>query len=158
WWDRIIYVDMSGQDGDTVAFPLYYRLGKESLYAISQRPLDAFKLADPRLIDAPLSGWNALWRIGTHTGIVLAALGYQITEATHLLTHPTAWLSRLTEAASCSRETAMSASFFIDEFSHWPKEKQVSLTEALRTKIELLTTDVAMRALVGAPQPGINWQ
>jgi DNA helicase HerA-like ATPase len=34
-WQRIRYVDMSGKLGYVVPFPLYYRLGNESLYTIA---------------------------------------------------------------------------------------------------------------------------
>ena len=40
FWDRIIYVDMSGKDGYITPFPLYYRMGSElSLLEISERYL-----------------------------------------------------------------------------------------------------------------------
>jgi hypothetical protein len=149
---------MSSRHGYTVPIPFYIRHSDyESLYAISQRPLEVFR-HDKHLIEAPITGWNALWRVGTHTGIILASLGYQVTEATHLLTHPAAWLSRLNEVADRFPEAAPSVAFFTQEFSTWPKDKQVTFTEALRTKLELFTTEPAMRALVGAAKPGINWQ
>src|SRR6266496_3288437 len=46
-WPRVIYVDMSGQSGYVTPFPLYYRLGGETLYTISQRMLDMIQKMDP---------------------------------------------------------------------------------------------------------------
>jgi len=67
-WPRVLYVDLSGSDGWVVPFPLYYRLGNETLYEISQRYLDIVRKADPYLQTASVEGFNALWRIGTYTG------------------------------------------------------------------------------------------
>src|SRR5918992_1676388 len=40
FWDRIVYVDMSGKGGYITPFPLYYKLGTErSLLEISERYL-----------------------------------------------------------------------------------------------------------------------
>jgi hypothetical protein len=89
FWDRIIYVDMSGKDGIVVPSPLYYRLGTErSLLEVAERYLQTIIKSNPDLFHAQVLGWPPLHRIGVYTGMVLAALGYQITEAEHLLHHP----------------------------------------------------------------------
>jgi hypothetical protein len=88
-WDRIIYVDMSGKDGALVPWPLYYRLGTErSLLEIAERYLQTIIKSNPDLFHAQVLGWPPLHRIGDYSGIVLAALGYQITEAEELLDNP----------------------------------------------------------------------
>ena len=94
-WPRVLYVDMSGRDGHIIPFPVYYRLGSESLYEISQRFLDVVRKIDPNLQTASIEGWNPLWRTGTHIGMALAALGLQITEADSMLRNPLAWKGRL---------------------------------------------------------------
>src|SRR5689334_17339269 len=38
-WPHITYIDLAGRSGYVSPFPLYYRLGNESLYEIAQRPL-----------------------------------------------------------------------------------------------------------------------
>jgi hypothetical protein len=97
-WPRVRYVDMAATTGSVVPFPLYYRLGDESLFTISQRYLDAVRLLDPALASASVEGWNALWRTGTYTGMLLVAIGHQITEAESLLAHPDRWRDRVTTA------------------------------------------------------------
>src|SRR5215216_1665618 len=87
-WQRVLYVDMSGQSGQVIPFPLYYRLGNESLYDISQRYLDVVRKLDPYLQTASVEGWNPLWRTGTYIGMILAGLNFQITEAEKLLQNP----------------------------------------------------------------------
>src|SRR5215216_1923095 len=87
-WRRVRYVNMSERAGHVIAFPLYYRMGTESLYDISQRFLDVLRKLDPYLQTASVEGWNPLWRTGTHIGMILAALNFQITEAEKLLQNP----------------------------------------------------------------------
>ena len=56
-WSRIRYVNLSPTDY-VVPTPLYYRtgLGKETLFAISQRLPDALGRLDPKLRDASILG------------------------------------------------------------------------------------------------------
>src|SRR5918998_5023423 len=92
FWDRITYVDMSGKDGIVVPFPLYYRLGTErSLLENSRRYLQTIIKSNPDLFHAQVLGWPPLHRIGVLSGILLSALGYQITEAEDLLDNPETW-------------------------------------------------------------------
>lgn len=156
-WKRVMYVDMSGSSGTVVPMPLYYRLGTESYYSIAQRYLDVIRRVDPALQSASVEGFNALWRVGTYVGMVLAALDCQITEAEHLLRAPQAWLPRIHEAAQTHTEIAEAASFFTDQYLHWKEEKQVSRTDAFRTKAALLTIDPALRAMFGAERAGLEW-
>lgn len=156
-WKRVLYVDMNGSTGRVVTMPLYYHLGTESLYSISQRYLDVVRRVDPALQSASVEGFNALWRIGTYAGMVLAALGCQITEAEHLLRAPQAWLPRIREAAQTRPDMNEAAAFFTEQYIQWKEEKQVSRTDAFRTKTALLTIDPVMRAMFGAERSGIEW-
>jgi hypothetical protein len=158
WWDRIVLIDLAAETGDVVPFPTFYRLGTEDFYTIGQRPLDLFRQLDPELETAPITGLNALLRIGTHANTILAALGYQLTEAPHLLAHPMAWLSRLAEVENRFSETSASVSFLTQEFLQWSKDKQVTLSETFRTKVDLLTANPTMRAVFGASNPGVQWE
>ena len=87
-WRRVIYIDMSGKWGYVFPFPLYYRMGGESLYEVSQRYLDVVRKIDPFLQTASIEGWNPLWFTGTYVGMLLSALNLQITEAEQLLQNP----------------------------------------------------------------------
>jgi hypothetical protein len=98
-WERIVYVDMSGNVGAITPFPLYYRLGTErSLLEIAERYLQTIIKSNPDLFHAQVLGWPPLRRIGVYTAMVLAALGYQITEAENLLRHPEQWESHFNQA------------------------------------------------------------
>jgi hypothetical protein len=156
-WRRVLYVDMSGRGERVVGWPLYYRQGTESLYAMSQRYLDVVRRIDPALQSASVEGFNALWRIGTSTGMILSALGLQITEAEHLLSQPHLWVERVRSALPDCPELEPAARFFIDEYAAWKEERQTSRSDSFRTKAALFTLDPTMRAMFGANRPSIDW-
>ena len=157
-WRRVLYVDMSGSSGYVVPLPLYYRLGDESLYIISQRYLDTVRRIDPFLQTASVEGWNALWRVGTHVGIALAAMGLQITEAENLVRNPERWAGRLAEAAQAHPEAMESVVFFKEELVRWDERTRASRTDSFLNKTAIFRLDPAMRAMFGAREPGISWQ
>lgn len=170
-WKRVLYVDMSGKASSTVGgvgasdvgghvvpFPLYYRLGQESLYEISQRYLDVVRKTDPFLATASVEGWNALWRIGTHAGMVLSALGCQITEADHLLHYPEAWSERFAEALDVYPEVAPAVEFFKGQYMKWDEKTRERRIDSFVNKIALFSLDPSMKAMFGAGEPGIDWQ
>jgi hypothetical protein len=157
-WKRVVYVDMSGQGERVLGWPLYYRLGDESLYAVAQRYLDVVRRVDPSLQSASVEGFNALWRIGTYAGMVLSALGCQITEAESLLTNVAEWSARFAEAERRYPEVAPAVRFFTEEYASWKEDKQASRSDSFRTKIALFTLDPTMRAMFGSAAPGIDWR
>jgi hypothetical protein len=132
-------------------------LGNESLYTISQRYLDIIRRVDPYLVTASVQGWNALWRIGTYVGMILAALNLQITEAESLIRDPEAWRPRLAQALTIYPELAPAVSFFTEQFLEWREADRAAKTDAFLTKISLFSLDPVMTAMFGANQPGINW-
>lgn len=155
---RMVYVDMSGRGARVVPFPLYYRLGDESLYEVSQRFLDTVQSADPNLLSASVQGWNALWRIGTYTGMVLAGLRYQITEAEDLLAHPKDWTGRLHLALEKNPDDLLSAvDFFLNEYPSMDKREREMLTRSFLTKITSFALDRRLTAMFGAGTPGVDW-
>ncbi len=154
---RVIYVDMAGSNGYIVPFPLYYRLGNESLYEISQRFLDLLRKTDPALQSASIQGWNALSRIGTYTGMVFSALGCQIAEAEDLIRNPTNWTGRLNPLAELYPEIRPAIAFFTEEFPRWNEQTRASQTGSFLNK-NLIFLDPRIKAMYGAPTPGIDWQ
>ena len=155
-WRRVLYVDMSGQSGHVVPFPLYYRLGGESLYTISQRYLDVLRRLDPFLQTASVEGWNPLWRAGTYAGMILAALGYQITEAGDLLAHPGGWLRRFESMLEVRQELWPAIAYF-EELADLSHSQRTRRTESFANKIALFSLDPSMRAMFGGSPPGIDW-
>lgn len=157
-WKRVIYVDMSGSGGHVVPFPLYYRLGEENLYTISQRFLDVVRKVDPWLQSASIEGWNAVWRIGTYAGMILAALGCQITEARSLLTKPEAWSSRFDEALQKHPDVRPAVEFFTQEYMRWDDKSRARRIDSFLNKIAIFNLDPTMSAMFGGNVPGLDWE
>ena len=112
-WPRVDYVDWSGGSGYVQPFPLLTPLSPDdSLFAISQRFLSVLERLDPYLKTASIQGWNALYEIGTYAGMLLAALGLQITEAADLIRHTERWEGRLERALSLNEEVKPAVEFF----------------------------------------------
>jgi hypothetical protein len=158
FWDRIVYVDMSGKEGSITPFPLYYRMGTErSLLEIAERYLQTIIKSNPALFQAQVLGWPPLHRIGVYTGLILSALGYQITEAEDLLRHPEQWVNRFTEAEHRYPEVHPAVAFFRDEYIPMRQTERSRLTTPFLDKIFTFPLDPSLRALFGAKEPGINW-
>lgn len=155
-WRRVIYVDMSGRTSGVIPFPLYYRMGQESLYEISQRYLDIVRKLDPNLHTASVEGWNPLWRIGTAAGMVLGALGFQITEAESLITNPSEWERYFAAVLNIHPEAQPAVEFFQD-YATWKDEIRSRRSDSFLNKAALFTFDPSMKAMFGADAPGIDW-
>jgi hypothetical protein len=160
FWDRITYVDMSGKDGVFVPFPLYYRLGTErSLLEIAERYLQTIIKSNPDLFHAQVLGWPPLHRIGDYSGIVLSALGYQITEAEDLLDNPEAWeaAGRFAQAEQVSSEAKRAVSYFRNKYIPMREADRARVTTPFLDKIFTFSLDETFRAMFGAREPGIKW-
>jgi hypothetical protein len=154
---RIVYCDMSGRDGFVVPWPFYYRLGHErSLWEISERFVQVIRKSDPALLTRPIMGWPPLHKIGVYTGMVLAALGYQITEAESLLFHPEQWHDRLQQAENRYPTVKRAVAFFRDEYIPMRKAERERLTNPFLEKIFPIGLDQRLQAIFGAETPGIN--
>ena len=155
-WRRITYVDMSGQSGYVYPFPLYYRMGQESLYEVSQRYLDVVRKIDPFLQTASVEGWNALWRTGTYSGMILAALNLQISEAENLLNNVGQWHNQFNYAIEKFPDV-LPAVNYLSELGEEKNRLHSRRTESFFNKIALFGLDPNMKAMFGASWPGINW-
>ena len=157
-WPRVRYVDMSGKGGYVTPFPLYYRLSSEdSLFDVSQRFLEVVRRLDVHLQQAPILGLNALATVSTYAGMILATLGCQITEAPSLIRRPEEWEGRLEKALSISAEVRPAVDYFRD-YTDWRPDERARHANTFLTKILPFIADPTMRAMFGAPEPGIDWQ
>ena len=156
-WPRIRYVEMSGQRGQVTGWPLYYGLGEEGLYEVAQRYLEVVRRLDPHLATASIEGWNAVQRTGTYTGMVLAALGGQITEAEDLLRHPNAWQNGLQRVRQQYPELVPAVDFFIRELPNLKDDLRTRRTASFLNKIGIFRLDPSMQAMFGADQADIDW-
>lgn len=159
-WQRIVYVDMSGKQGRVHTFPLYYRLGHESLHEISQRYLSTIARLDPALKGASIEGYNALDSILTPAGIVMAALELQVTEIADLLHSPNAgqWKVQFAEAVARYPEAQTAVDFFKKEYFQWKREDRLRKIGSAMVKLNSFRYSPTMRAIYGAGQPSIDWE
>jgi hypothetical protein len=156
-WERIRYVDLGAKDF-VCPFPLYYRLGTEqSLLEISERYLELILKSNPWLLTAQVLGWPPLHDVGAHTGMILAALGLQITSAQDLLRHPEEWEGRFTEVVARYPEAAPAVAYFRDEYIPMRASDRKRLTNPFFEKIFTFNLDPQLKAMFGSPSPGINW-
>ena len=162
YWSRIRYVDMSGKvgkDGEITPWPLYYKTGNErSLREVAERYLQVILKSNPSLLNAQVQGWPPLHHIGVQTGVILAALGCQITEAADLLRHPEQWQSRFTQAEQRYPEVAPAVAFFRDEYIPMRDQDRRRLSNPFMDKIFPFTLDSHLKAMFGSNTPGIDWQ
>jgi hypothetical protein len=156
--DRITYVDMSGQGERVVPFPLYYRLGDESLFEVAQRYPQVLAKIDPHLASAPILGLNAVVKTGTYVGMLLAAMGCQITEAEHLLREPKLWRKRIERASIEHPDIGPAADFFLHQYPEMSPKEQRSLTDSFSAKVGPFALDPqGMATMFGPNVPGIDW-
>lgn len=155
-WPRVKYVDMSGQGGRTMPFPLFYDLGGESHRDRAERFLQVVLRMDPNLASASVQGWRAISRVGRPTGIVLSALGYQITEAADLLRNPEAWEARLDWVRDHVPEAATAVDFFLREYLPADARERREISRMYLSKVQDITIDPTMVAMFGANTPGIH--
>ena len=156
-WDRVVYVDFSAPAKRVVPFPLYYRLGDESLEQVAGRFLHVARTLDPNLQGASIEGWNALKEIGTDVGIVLAALGMQITEVPSLLADPASWAPRLRALAQDRPDAAYSVNALLNTYARLKPPERSRKSGSFEAKASLFQRDPTMRAMFGADVPGIDW-
>lgn len=141
FWDRIRYVDMSGRRGHVVPWPLQFQFPGDALQEVAGRFLRTCVAIDPQLSAAPMLGRNALNRVGSPTGIILASLGLQLNQAFDLLDAPEQWLSRLDEAERRHPETRSAAAFFRSRYLPRSPADRMRLTDSYRAKLEPLLLD-----------------
>jgi hypothetical protein len=149
-WPRIRYVDMSGREGAVIPYPLYYRLADETLYAIANRFIEVIRRMNPQLEDAPVNGMNAIRAVARPAGILLASLGYQITEAESLLTDIHSWEGRLKQVTK-PQDVMTAARYFLKDYNK-------NAAVAFRNKIADIVLDPINRCIFGASSWGIPWR
>ena len=153
---RLLYVDMAGGER-VVPFPLYYRAGDESYYEIARRLPSVIQMLDPALSNAPILGQNALESFAVDAGMVLSALGYQITEASDLLVHPDRWEARLKQAAKVEPCVAGAVDFFLSDYMQRSPGARSRDAGSFLTKTKVFDRDPTSRAMFGVSTPGIDW-
>ena len=158
-WRRVWYVDMAASDGYVTSWPFYFRLGSESLYAGAQRFIDTIVRLYPSLASAPVEGETALRTVASHVGMILTALGWQISEAESLLQDPKKWDKEgwLDEAVRRGPELQKSVTWVKKTYIKLGPELQMRRTSSFRSKIEMYSLDPVQRAIYGGSE-GVDFE
>ena len=151
---RIAWVNMAGTPDHVTPFPLFYRIGRETAFDISQRFIEVVSRIDPVLEQAGVMGLNPLWQIATNAGQILAVLGMQITEMYHLMYHTAEWKELFRKAIEFDPSVTQAVDFFTLQYPDWPEQWKASLTR----KIMMFTSNDKFRAIFGASEPVLDWQ
>jgi hypothetical protein len=160
FWERIRYVDLGATDF-VVPFPIYYGLGSDlSLSEIAGRFLNVLRLSSPALVkNAPVS-WPAMHRIGVNAGMVLASLGFQLTEAEDLLFNTLSWerSGRFAQAFNRCTEVLPAVSYFRNQYLPMSRSEKSRLTSSFLDHVFQFTVDPQLRAVFCSHAPGIDWE
>lgn len=157
-WQRVRYVNMNGQHGRIIPWPIYYQAFEGERFSdVSQRYIDVVARTDPDLARAAIQGLNAFVPVAHAVGIVLSALGLGITEARSLVEEPAQWEERLTHVAHTYPATAPAVAQ-CRALGKLTAVEQTNRLTAFKSKLSLFELSPHFRALFGATTPGINWQ
>lgn len=154
-WPRIKYVDLAATDY-IVPMPLYQRRQDETLFAVANRFVQVIERQDPYLQTASIEGLNALKEAGIAGGMLMAALGLQVTELGSLLAEPEAWLGRLQEVQKAHPELRRAVKFF-RTFAKLKPDLQQRKAGSLLAKLLPFLADPLLQAAFAASGPGIDW-
>lgn len=150
---RLVYFDMSGKlTGRVCPMPLFYRLGGESWNDIGSRPLNTTISLDSYMRQAPIMGANQFKAIGLPLHQILAASGWQITEARLLLDQPKLFKNHLQALKAATEDLVLRAAcdWFLSNYMGWDSKKRSQDTMSYRRKLDLLLRDNATIAMFGA--------
>ena len=149
--ERLLYVDMSGRGDRVTPFPIYYRLGKESYYDVASRFATVVASLDPKLASAPILGLNALTKVSTYFGMLLAAMGCQITELLDMVRQPSHWAKAVRDVSAGKPDLAAAHTFFKAYLKLSSRERD-QMISALEMKIMGMLLDPRQRAMFGADE------
>jgi hypothetical protein len=155
-WPKITYVDMSGRSGSITAWPLLFELSGDNLQDVADRFLQTCRAIDPHLESASIQGYNALYRIGAPTGMVLSSLGLQLDRALDLLSAPEDWDDQLAEAERRNPAAQSAVEFFRREYLPRSPADRLALTNSYRAKVEPIMHDPGLRTMLCTGPPSIN--
>jgi hypothetical protein len=146
-WPLIHYVDMSGRGDNPPAWPLLYGHSRDTRQDIADRFLQTCRAIDPNLESASIQGYNALYRVGAPTGVILSSLGLQLDESLDLLNQPEAWSDRWEEAERRHPEARAAAEYFKTAYLPLSNADRLSASFSYRAKVEPILLDPAMTAM-----------
>ena|SRR5918992_183971 len=159
YWERLRYVDLGATDF-VVPFPIYRRRPSDrSLREVAEHFLTVIRLSNPALANAPIMGMPAMRRIGVYAGMVLASLGFQLTEAHSLLFDTAEWDRKglFAEALTRCPEVAPAINFFTQGYLSLREFEKGRLITSFLDHIFPFTVDPVLCALFSASTPGLSF-
>jgi hypothetical protein len=159
YWQRLWYIDVGNPDVVT-PFPIYFKRDRESLREVSERFIETLRLAHPGLTSQASVTFPRLRRVGINAGIVLSALGFQLTEVEDLLFHTLTWKEsgRFQEAINRNPEAASAVSYFQNQYLPLSRSAKSQLASPFLDHVFTLSHDPKLRALFSASAPGLDWE
>jgi hypothetical protein len=154
---RLAYFDMSGKlTGHVPPSPVFYQLGQESVNTRAARYEDLVISQDSHMRNAPILGANQFLALSPINRI-LAASGWQLTEARLLLDHNPKLFKRHLEALKTQIDDWVlreDIEWYFSKFSSWDPKKKSQDTQMYRRKLDQLLRDDASVAMLGAADMG----
>jgi hypothetical protein len=158
-WQKLRYIDV-GNANVVTPFPIYYTTSSDTLREVAERFIATLRLANPRLATQASVTWPSLRRVGINTGMVLVALGYQLTEAEDLLVHTSEWEKQglFDEAIRRNPEAVPAVAYFREQYLPLSRSAKNQLTSTFLDHMFTFALDPKLRTLFGASTPGITWE
>jgi hypothetical protein len=157
-WRRLRYIPL-GDEHFVTRFPIYYQRDGESLFDAGNRLITVLERANPQLVSQSPLTWPAARRLALNAGMLLTALGYQLTEVEDLLFHTTERDKRFDEAIRRNPQAKDAVSYFRDFYLMLPRSEQRRLAGTFLDQVFPLTSDPKLRAVFsGSSTPGIAWE
>lgn len=169
-WAKVRYLNLAGQEPFPGAplearlvlpTPVYYAagVGAESSVAIAERFPEAVVRLEPKLTEATVQGYKALWRTASRAGRILYTLGLGVTEMADLLTFPDhpRWEARFDQALVRDPNLSEAVTYFREEYARWTPGRRDERTNALMTRLTLFD-DETMQAQFGGTTVGVPWR
>ena len=143
-WPRVRYVDMSGRSDPVPRWPLLFEHFGDRAQDVADRFLETCRAIDPQLETASVQGYNALYRVGAPTGILLSSLGLQLDDAFDLLDRPEQWGPRIDKAVRLNPDARIAADFIRRYVQPLKPSERMTLTQSYRAKLEPILLDPTM--------------
>jgi hypothetical protein len=159
-WQRIRYIPL-GDEHVVTPFPIYSKWQGESLWDAGQRLITVLERANPQLVaQSPLT-WPAARQLAVHAGMLLTAMGYQLTNMQDLLFNTPEWEQSGTfeEALNRNPHAAEAVSYFRNYYLALPRTEQRRLAGTFLDQIFPLIANPTLQAVFsGSSTPGIVWE
>jgi hypothetical protein len=158
-WQRLRYIPVGGDS--ITPFPLYAQRQGESLAEGAQRLITVLERSNPQLVTGSALTWPATRRLAVNAGMLLTALGFQLTKVEDLLFNTLEWekAGRFDAAVKRNPQAKDAVSYFRNSYLPLPRSEKSRLAGTFLDQVFMLTYDPKLRAVFsGSSTPGIDWE